>query len=144
MKVTSDFIKLLQGKLPEAFYRIQDPEARRFIGRCLETVSKRSSAEELLSDPFLIPDDHRVPLPTLARKSSHIRANVQKHQHVPDVCDHSKPTRRTDMTITGKMNSEDDTIFLKVQIADKDGTLLNLPKCASILHVQHVWSYLGD
>lgn len=25
------------------------------------------------------------------------------------------------MTITGKMNPEDDTIILKVQIADKDG-----------------------
>lgn len=31
---------------------------------------------------------------------------------------------RTHMTITGKLNPEDDTIFLKVQSADKDGTLL--------------------
>lgn len=28
---------------------------------------------------------------------------------------------RTSMAITGKLNPEDDTIFLKVQIADKDG-----------------------
>lgn len=28
---------------------------------------------------------------------------------------------RTDMTITGKMNPEDDTIFLRVQIADAEG-----------------------
>lgn len=28
----------------------------------------------------------------------------------------------SDMTITGTINSEDDAIFLKVQISDKDGT----------------------
>lgn len=28
---------------------------------------------------------------------------------------------KTNMTITGKLNPEDDTIFLKVQIADKEG-----------------------
>lgn len=28
---------------------------------------------------------------------------------------------RTNMTITGKSNPEDETIFLKVQIADKEG-----------------------
>ncbi|KAK1286675.1 putative serine/threonine-protein kinase WNK5 [Acorus calamus] len=32
---------------------------------------------------------------------------------------YKKVTSRTDMTITGKMNPEDETIFLKVQIADK-------------------------
>lgn len=30
------------------------------------------------------------------------------------------------MTITGKLNPDDDTIFLKVQIADKDGNHLAL------------------
>lgn len=28
-----------------------------------------------------------------------------------------------DMTITGTLNPEDDTIFLRVQISDKDGTV---------------------
>ena len=28
---------------------------------------------------------------------------------------------RTEMKITGKLNTEDNTIFLKVQIADKEG-----------------------
>lgn len=116
----------LQGKLPGAFYRIQDPEAQCFIGRCLETVSKRSSAEELLSDPFLIDDDLRVPLPSSALNTMDKGADRQRHHHLTDVCDRSKPMKPTDMTITGKMNPEDDTIILKVQIADKDGTLLHL------------------
>lgn len=55
-----------------------------------------------------------------------IGAKDQKHHYVPDVCDQSQLIDRTDMTITGKMNPEDDTIFLKVQIADKDGELPNL------------------
>lgn len=118
--------KVTAGKLPDAFYRIQDSEARRFIGRCLEIVSKRPSAEELLSDPFLIADAHRIPLPTTSFESMGNVADDQKHQYVPDVCEQSKPTLRNDMTITGKMNPEDDTIFLKVQIGDKDGHMRNI------------------
>lgn len=80
---------------------------------------------ELLSDPFLIADDGCIPLPTLALKAMDIRANDQKYQYVP-VCDGGQPVDRTDMTITGKMNPENDTIFLKVQIADKSGEFLHL------------------
>ncbi|KAF9594555.1 hypothetical protein IFM89_033525 [Coptis chinensis] len=35
-------------------------------------------------------------------------------------------TGSTDMKIAGKMNKEDDTIFLKVQIADNDGSVRNI------------------
>ncbi|KAL0375435.1 UNVERIFIED_CONTAM: putative serine/threonine-protein kinase WNK5 [Sesamum radiatum] len=45
--------KVTSGKLPEAFYRIEDVEARRFVGRCLEKAANRPSARELLMDPFL-------------------------------------------------------------------------------------------
>lgn len=118
--------KVTSGKLPDAFHRIQDPEAHRFIGRCLATVSERSSAEELLFDPFLIIDDHNVPLPTLAFKRMDIGAIDQQHQYVPDIREQGNLVRHTDMTITGKMNPEDDTIILKVQIADKDGRMRNI------------------
>ncbi|ONK77148.1 uncharacterized protein A4U43_C02F3590 [Asparagus officinalis] len=118
--------KVTTGKLPDVFYRIQDPEAQRFIGRCLETASTRSSAEELLLDPFLLDDDHRVPLPTSAFKAMDIGTSRQEHQNMSGDFDRSKTIKRTDMTITGKMNPEDDTIFLKVQIADKDGHLRNI------------------
>ncbi|KAK6118206.1 hypothetical protein DH2020_047992 [Rehmannia glutinosa] len=45
--------KVTSGKLPESFYRIDDAEARRFVGRCLEKAPNRPSARELLKDPFL-------------------------------------------------------------------------------------------
>lgn len=45
-------------------------------------------------------------------------AGLEAHgHHAPEIYNQ----KRTDMTITGKLNPEDDTIFLKVQIADKEG-----------------------
>lgn len=115
----------LQGKLPDAFYRIQDPEARRFLGRCLETASRRPSAKELLLDPFLASDDHHNPVP-LQKYAPRIKvikdAGLEaRDHHAPEIYSPKTTKKRTDMTITGKLNPEDDTIFLKVQIADKEG-----------------------
>lgn len=117
-KFVSSFVS--QGKLPEAFYRIEDLEAQRFIGKCLVTVSKRLSAKELLLDPFLASDEtkllsktRQIPKPFLNEKE------MEKLQLSDDPA-------RTDMTITGKLNPEDETLILKVQITDKDGMPLNL------------------
>nr|GMD01306.1 probable serine/threonine-protein kinase WNK9 [Ipomoea batatas] len=49
--------KVMSGKKPDAFYKVKDPEVRRFVEKCLETVSFRLSARELLDDPFLQLDD---------------------------------------------------------------------------------------
>ncbi|XP_074582243.1 putative serine/threonine-protein kinase WNK5 isoform X2 [Curcuma longa] len=123
--------KVTSGKLPEAFYRIQDPEAKRFISRCLENVVNRSSAKELLLDPFLAMDDHHGPPLTLKNIPAHVTEDCILHDHknldlseVDDIVDCT--IKRTDMSITGKMNPEGDTIFLKVQIADKEGHVRNI------------------
>lgn len=107
-----------KGKKPRAFYKVQDLDAQRFIGKCLETASKRLSAKELMLDPFLAvgeADDRsdssiRCQKPFLNDKISleHLELN-----------DDDAP--RTNMTITGKLNPEDGDIILKVQIADKEG-----------------------
>nr|XP_009410523.2 PREDICTED: probable serine/threonine-protein kinase WNK5 isoform X1 [Musa acuminata subsp. malaccensis] len=114
--------KVTSGRLPDAFYRIQDPEAKRFVGRCLEDVSKRPSAEELLLDPFLALGDHTVP----ADAVTGIRSQDQDGLHSMEFHDANSTVWRTDMTITGKMNPEDDTIFLRVQIADAEGHVRNI------------------
>lgn len=49
---------ILQGKKPEALYKVNDPEVRQFVEKCLATVSLRLSAKELLDDPFLQIDDY--------------------------------------------------------------------------------------
>ena len=44
---------ITQGKKPEAFYLVKDPEVRAFVEKCLATVTSRLTALELLQDPFL-------------------------------------------------------------------------------------------
>ncbi|XVF29695.1 hypothetical protein REPUB_Repub15cG0144300 [Reevesia pubescens] len=115
--------KVTSGKLPEAFYRIQDEEARMFVGKCLENVSKRLPAHELLLDPFLASDEgNLLPIPRVL--SQKLTPNGQVSEPVPSV--EVDPTRSTDMSITGTMDPEDDTIFLKVQITDKEGDARNI------------------
>jgi WNK lysine deficient protein kinase len=116
--------KVTSGKLPDSFHLIQHTEAQRFVGKCLETVSRRLPAKELLADPFLAATDERdlAPLFRLPQQLAiqNLAANGTVVEHLPSTTD---PTRTTDMSITGKMNSEDHTIFLQVQILDGDGKL---------------------
>ncbi|KAI4356136.1 hypothetical protein L6164_000183 [Bauhinia variegata] len=108
--------KVTSGKLPNAFYRIEDLEAQRFVGKCLANVSKRLPAKELLLDPFLAIDQLELPLPTHPEKSN-FPAAVAKENH---------QKKSTNMTITGTLNEEDDTVFLKVQISDRKGHIRNI------------------
>ncbi|KAK2647511.1 hypothetical protein Ddye_015000 [Dipteronia dyeriana] len=117
--------KVTSGKLPKAFYRIEDTEAQRFVGKCLENVSKRLPAKELLLDPFLasdemdlLPNSSNIPCKNLNTDGTLVVDLVPPYEDVP--------TKSTNMTITGTMNPEDDTIFLKVQISDKDGHTGNI------------------
>ncbi|KAG6437019.1 hypothetical protein SASPL_101926 [Salvia splendens] len=100
--------KVTSGKLPKAFDMIQDEEARRFIGRCLRKAPDRPSATELLNDPFLC---------SMEEEAS---------KKIMSPCSLSSPVGPTNMTITGTMNQDDDTIFLKVQISDKKGPARNI------------------
>uniref|UniRef100_A0A2N9FZT2 non-specific serine/threonine protein kinase n=1 Tax=Fagus sylvatica TaxID=28930 RepID=A0A2N9FZT2_FAGSY len=111
--------KVTSGKLPGAFYRIEDLEAQRFIGKCLVTASKRLSAKELLLDPFLASDeDEQLPITKIRNQKPFLSQREMEKLQLSD-------PNRTKMTITGKLNP-DDTIFLKVQSADKDGYARNI------------------
>jgi WNK lysine deficient protein kinase len=72
-------------------------------------------AKELLLDPFLASDEAELSrVPRIRNQKSFLNdremEKLQLNDHPP----------RTDMIITGKLN-RDDTIFLKVQIANEDG-----------------------
>ncbi|KAL0450925.1 UNVERIFIED_CONTAM: putative serine/threonine-protein kinase WNK5 [Sesamum latifolium] len=116
--------KVTSGKLPEAFYRIKDVEARRFVGRCLEKAANRPSARELLMDPFLSVEEVEE-LPAHVTKISSQKAALSgKSEELLPLS--VVQARSTDMSITGTLNQEDDTIFLKVHISDKDGSARNI------------------
>lgn len=113
--------KVTLGKLPAAFYRIQDLEAQKFIGKCLVSASKRLSAKELLLDPFLAPEETEAStIKKLRNQKPLFNGKELQKLHLNDTL------LRTKMTITGKLNPEDDTIFLKVQIANKNGSARNI------------------
>ncbi|PON37669.1 Serine/threonine protein kinase [Parasponia andersonii] len=114
--------KVTSGKLPAAFYRVQDLEAQCFIGKCLVNASKRLSAKELLLDPFLACDDDEIESLSgkLASQKPFLNDKEMGKLRLSD------DLPRNNMKITGKLNPEDDTIFLKVQFADKDGSLRNI------------------
>lgn len=119
--------KVTSGKLPEAFYRIQDNEAREFVGKCLKKAGDRLPAQELLSDPFLASDDGgRLLLPPKATSGSSTPKTMAATDLMVPPTIVADLSRNTDMTITGSMNSEDDTIYLKVQITEKDGHARNI------------------
>lgn len=113
-----DYLFLLtQGKRPRAFYKVQDLDAQRFIRKCLEPASKRLSAKELMVDPFLALDNidgKSVTMMQLQKPFLNDKIAIED-LHL------NEDAPRTNMTITGKLNPEDDTILIKVQIADKKG-----------------------
>ncbi|KAJ1264692.1 hypothetical protein BS78_08G019900 [Paspalum vaginatum] len=155
--------KVTAGRLPDAFYRVEDDDARRFIGRCLAAASERPSAAELLLDPFLIDDgqddQHRRRHDTtttttaltasapsysaetccrsddassssssslLGHRDDRQAEAEQREDDDHDDAAREQPAARTDMTITGKLNAEEDTVFLRVQITDETGHVRNI------------------
>ncbi|CAL0307695.1 unnamed protein product [Lupinus luteus] len=111
--------KVTSGKLPMAFFRIEDMEAQKLIGKCLGPASKRPSAKDLLLDPFFMSDES--PSTTKFGIQKPLLNNIEMGKlHLSD------ELTRTEMKIIGKLNPEDDTIFLKVQIPDKDGSVRNV------------------
>ncbi|KAK4396037.1 putative serine/threonine-protein kinase WNK5 [Sesamum angolense] len=116
--------KVTSGKLPEAFYRIEDVEARRFVGRCLENAANRPSARELLMDPFLSVEEVEEFPAHITKISSQKTGPSGKSDELLPLS--VVQARSTDMSITGTLNQEDDTIFLKVHISDKDGSARNI------------------
>ncbi|XP_015950565.1 probable serine/threonine-protein kinase WNK5 [Arachis duranensis] len=117
--------KVTSGKLPNAYYRINDLEAQRFIGKCLANVSDRLPAKDLLLDPFLAMDQLHSPLQSPSPRSSPTLLNFNaKEKKKPSIM--TEETKGTHMTITGSMNEEDDTVFLKVQISNQSGSTRNI------------------
>ncbi|KAI7736507.1 hypothetical protein M8C21_033574 [Ambrosia artemisiifolia] len=110
--------KVTLGKLPKALDHIECEVAKRFIEKCLENASSRPSARELLMEPFLVEDNDQMPaIPIMpSQKPNPVQKILEK---VPPSFIHD-PKRTTNMKITGTMNPEDDSVFLKVFISDKN------------------------
>lgn len=122
--------KVTSGKLPRAFYKVKDLEAQCFIGKCLVNVSNRLSAKDLMLDPFLAMDEYGV-LPV--SKYVHQKPFMNDEIEIEKLSLGGNPPR-TNMSIAGKLNPDDDTIILRVQIADREGSVRNVYFPFDILH----------
>lgn len=69
--------KVITGQKPDSLYKVKDPEVRRFVEKCLATVSLRLPARELLNDPFLLIDDYGADLRPLE-----CSRNLEDNAHV--------------------------------------------------------------
>lgn len=122
--------KVTSGKLPRAFYKVQDIEAQCFIGKCLVNVSSRLSAKDLMLDPFLAMEEDGL---TPVSKYVHQKPFINDEIEIEKLGLGGNPPR-TNMSIAGKLNPDDDTIILRVQIADREGSVRNVYFPFDILH----------
>lgn len=103
--------------MPEAFYRIKDSVAQKFVVKCLEKASTRLSAKELLDHPFLQSSKgislSSEKFPTcIGGRALGMSKRIN--------CVNSTKIDK-DMIVKGKLDTGDGTINLKVQITDNDG-----------------------
>ncbi|XP_061338665.1 probable serine/threonine-protein kinase WNK9 isoform X10 [Gastrolobium bilobum] len=157
--------KVVSGKKPEALYKVNDPEVRQFVEKCLATVSLRLSAKELLKDPFLQIDDYGSDLkavqyqrdcyevtPIIRQPLNGIHSinnafmsgytdnlggyglisELDYHQEDFETseidlfdCEEDDDLAEVDTTIKGRRR-EDDGIFLRIRLADKEGRVRNI------------------
>ncbi|KAK4355603.1 hypothetical protein RND71_024574 [Anisodus tanguticus] len=157
--------KVTSGKKPDSLYKVTDPEVRRFVEKCLATVSHRLSARELLDDPFLRVDDYESSdsdTPNYLQDSGELDPPTLGHRLL-NICDNNSlvngclgylgyepeddsyyhqleyeaneidlftdneedDMENVDISIKGRRR-EDDGIFLRLRIADKEGRFRNI------------------
>lgn len=111
------------------------------MGRCLTHVSKRPSARDLLLDPFLATEHLELSLPNTplsTNQTLRVNSSTTVANELLPVGDQTS----TDMAITGSINEEDNTIFLKVRISDEMGKYNFIPtlrfKALSLKRKQNV------
>ncbi|CAA0832944.1 Serine/threonine-protein kinase WNK1 [Striga hermonthica] len=142
--------KVISGKKPEALYKVKDPEVRRFVEKCLATVSDRLSAWELLNDPFLEINDYSCEFsyqsdydeidpflrqPLLLQHHSKDSSLVNGYSNCIDYEQENEFDLFTSheddclenvgIAIKGRRN-EDGNIFLRLRISDKEGRVRNI------------------
>ncbi|KAM0852896.1 hypothetical protein ACQ4PT_051449 [Festuca glaucescens] len=118
--------KVSDGEKPGSLAKIQDPEVKFFIEKCITQASQRLSAQELLVDPFLLDvDDERIFYPPSNANTS----GSMQGSHVSDSDTHGNMDQHpaTSRIITVESQRKDlNTIFLKLRIADSTGHAQNI------------------
>ncbi|KAK4402458.1 putative serine/threonine-protein kinase WNK2 [Sesamum angolense] len=117
--------KVTAGIKPASLGKVKDPEVRTFIEKCIANVSERVSAKELLMDPFLrSDDDSRSRGHSLQPQHSNADDNGDQFDNGETSGDTMLEGMR-DFTVQGQRKDQN-TIFLKLRIADSSGHIRNI------------------
>lgn len=119
--------KVSDGEKPGSLAKIEDPEVKFFIEKCIAQASQRLSAEELLVDPFLLDvDEERIFYPVQSNTNT---SGSTGESHPSQSYIHGNRNRHaaTSRIITVESQRKDlNTIFLKLRIADSTGHAQNI------------------
>ncbi|GLU21530.1 hypothetical protein SLE2022_376630 [Rubroshorea leprosula] len=119
------FKKVTSGIKPASLAKVTDPAVKAFIEKCIAPVSKRLSARELLSDPFIQSDEENESMSHILQRNSH------PSDSTCNLIDIGKPDRdfsaeaSIDFTVQGQMRDLN-TVFLKLRMADSSGHVRNI------------------
>ncbi|XP_048445481.1 probable serine/threonine-protein kinase WNK3 isoform X1 [Pyrus x bretschneideri] len=142
------FKKVTSGVKPASLAKVTDPGVKAFIEKCIVKVSERLPAKELLMDPFLQSDDDRESI-TRSLRPTHYSGKVSflssaqrlfvsfsSHCDMLDAEGSSDqidietkdmdPSHEINRDFSVQGQRKDDTIFLKLRIADSTGHFRNI------------------
>ncbi|KAF8667116.1 hypothetical protein HU200_053300 [Digitaria exilis] len=115
------------GEKPCSLTKIDDPEVKLFIEKCIAKAPERLSAKELLMDPFLLDvSDEKIfyPLHPNINASGSMSDSHHTDNYTQDTMD---PHAAIGRSITVESQRKDlNTIFLKLRIADSTGHAQNI------------------
>ncbi|KAF7828103.1 serine/threonine-protein kinase WNK8-like [Senna tora] len=135
--------KVISGIKPASLSKVNDPQVKQFIEKCLAEASVRLSASELLKDPFLSVDNikeinHTLPLPDPTTKSVTSQVSEPRSMEIdPNSCvkvleETSVSTlellgrnETNEIKLIGEKNPADRTIKLDLLIVDANGRARN-------------------
>ncbi|PIA51648.1 hypothetical protein AQUCO_01100485v1 [Aquilegia coerulea] len=120
--------KVTSGIKPASLEKVQDPEVKDFIEKCIAKVSARLPAKELLDDPFLQTEGESESLARSLRQDSNYSEDSLQFDGAGTNSSGSKddmPESGHDFVVEGQMKDVN-TIFLKLRIADSSGHVRNI------------------
>ncbi|CAD6243037.1 unnamed protein product [Miscanthus lutarioriparius] len=139
------FKKVSTGVKPAALAKISDLQVKQFIEKCLVPASERSSAKELLQDPFLCPDNTHEPAITkftsptpnktvdISLASLHMDVDTfesspsnscKENAHSP-VLEFTRTNKNTELKLKGEKH-DNNSVSLVLRIADLSGHARNI------------------
>ncbi|CAH8310287.1 unnamed protein product [Eruca vesicaria subsp. sativa] len=98
--------KVTSGIKPQSLSRVDDPQVKQFIDKCLLPAASRPNALELSMDPFLARDGSKDSA-LLASSSNPVRPPPPQLDHLPMDVDHHNENKSVSICSSRKSNNEE-------------------------------------